>query len=516
MKPCLLAVSVTAIALVAAAPASAREDTAADIVARVRDTLGLAKIKEHGGMRMTGTTSLLGNPATAELIFDPAGRSRLTVNGPISAVWGYDGTTAWTTDFSGETRRQWFHEEEDIVLRTLIISGLAFAEVAEKRFTLDKARSTDDVVCLAFSLDGTFTIGHVGIDRSSWRPVAWSTYIGRSVDSWILGNYVSVSGVTLPMGVKQNAKHTFHPYFNMHSITRMIADPARFAMPSAACNDVRFDPAAPAALEMLKAPSGDGHLLVKATLDDVHEGWFIFDTGAGMNVLDTGLIKELHYDRLGVIPIDGVGGAFEGPMVRAGSLHVGPITMAEPLFMGVGLAETSRALGVELKGALGYSLLARCVAEIDIAARIVRLHDPATFTLVGGQWSPLTLADRSPGLEGAIEGHKGIFKIDTGAADVALSVHAPAVKRLKLLEGRQTTPFAMKSTGGVLHGFRGFVTLLELAGTRHEHVYAEFITDNDGSFTDGRSLGNVGGKILADYTLVLDYQNNRAALVPKE
>lgn len=500
--------------LVCQASAPAAPDTAADIVARVRNSLGLANFRALDTVRLSGTAVFLGNASTAEVFLDHSGRSRLAITGPISIIWASDGTSAWTTDLAGETRRESLGDREQVVLGALILSGLAFAENSNVRFTLDEPRCTDAASIFTFTHDQGRASGDVEISRDSWRPVKWTINTSQSTDTWELAGGLDAGGVHFPARATQTSNHGTRTHFTLAAAVPIAPDPARFAMPSVTYTDVHFDPTAPAALEIKKAPTG--HLLVKATLDGQHEGWFIFDTGAGINCLASTAIDEHKYERIAEVPAMGIGGTVGAPMVRPKSLRIGPVTLDAPLCIGLDLADISGYMGEDLKGIIGYNLFARVIAEIDMTTPAVRLHDPAHYALERGEWSPLTLAQRAPALAGSIEGHEGFFKIDTGAANSTLSVHAPAVERLKLLEGRETEPDTLGGVGGFVQARSGVVTLFELAGTRKENITVNFATERKGAFADPYSLGNVGGKLLAPYTLIVDYQNNRAALVAKE
>lgn len=307
---------------------------------------------------------------------------------------------------------------------------------------------------------------------------------------------------------------TGHGGDNTMTITaaRLIrAGPERFAMPKTAPAPRRFDPAAPDALEIKKAPSG--HLLVSAAWDDADPGWFIFDTGAGMNCIDTSIISERGLEKIGEVPAMGVGGAVTSPFVRPNSLRVGPLTLESPLCVGLDLRGLSLYMGEPILGIVGYNTIACAVAEIDTVTPAVSLHNPATFALAHGEWSPMMLYGRHPCFDGFVEGKPALFKIDTGANRT--TVHYRAVTDMQLLVGRETKPSKMGGVGGFVDSAQGIVALLEFAGARHENVTVDFAKENKGALADPYIAVNVGGALIADYRLVLDYQNHRAALIKR-
>src|SRR4029079_6780259 len=66
--------------------------------------------------------------------------------------------------------------------------------------------------------------------------------------------------------------------------------------PRTAPAPVAFDAAAPAALEVKKAPTG--HLLVKPRIAGKDAGWFIFDSGAGNSVVNSPNPQNPHTQHL--------------------------------------------------------------------------------------------------------------------------------------------------------------------------------------------------------------------------
>ncbi|MDX9911757.1 MAG: retropepsin-like aspartic protease [Phycisphaerales bacterium] len=276
---------------------------------------------------------------------------------------------------------------------------------------------------------------------------------------------------------------------------------------------LRFETGVPSALDVKRAPTG--HLLVRPQVNGHDAGWFIFDTGAGMGVVSTPHVEHLGLTPAGSIDAVGVGGATGAPLFACETLSIGPVTLAGHTLMGADLSFLKPHLGEEIVGVLGYDVLSRCVAEIDLADSRIALHDPASYTLPeGAAWQPLFLEGRVPSIDASFEGHEGRFRLDTGA-NGGVTFHEPCVRELGLVEGREVSPAKIGGVGGFVDARSGTIEWFELAGVRHERVPAMFAMEPKGTFADATKAGNIGGEILSRYVLVFDYPSSRIAFVPR-
>lgn len=276
----------------------------------------------------------------------------------------------------------------------------------------------------------------------------------------------------------------------------------------------RFDPEVPAALEVRRSPTG--HLLVRGLVDGQDLGWFIFDTGAGTNCISTHVAKDRLEGPLGSIAARGIGGTVPAGFWRAKTLQVGPLTLEDTCLMGLDLSFLSPHFGVEVAGIIGFEFLALCTVEFDARESTIAVHDPARYSLPeGGVWEAAQLYGRHPCVQAAFDGHRGPFKIDTGAAGDTVTMHYDAVRDLALLEGRETRESRAGGVGGNVATREGRFERFELGGHVFEGLEAGFAMEPVGAFADPYVLGNIGGKLLAPFVLVLDYPHRRLGFLPR-
>ncbi len=271
---------------------------------------------------------------------------------------------------------------------------------------------------------------------------------------------------------------------------------------------VRFDRSLPTGLQVVRVKTG--HLLVRPIVNGHEAGWFIFDTGAGICVVSTPYLAPLGLTPAGDIEALGIGGGESAQLFRAETLSLGPMTLRDHPLMSTDLSFLKQYLGEEIAGVIGYGVLSRCVAEIDLNASTVALHDPATYQLAAGSWVPVDLADRIPALRGRFESREGLFHVDTGS-NAAVTFSANAVRKWQLLEGRESAEAKLGGVGGFTTARKGRLEWFEVGGLRQANVEATFPTEAKGTLAGERIDGSLGAALLKRYVVITDYPQSRMA-----
>lgn len=268
-------------------------------------------------------------------------------------------------------------------------------------------------------------------------------------------------------------------------------------------------------LAVRRAPTG--HLFVQPLVNGRDLGWFLFDSGAGATMLAADAIAALELERFGEARLTGFGpDVHETSFVRLESLQLGPLRIDDLVAMErVGPSMASRILGEPVAGVLGWDVFLRAVVTVDPTAGTVALDDPETFDDEGLDWQPLTLHWNVPYVSARFEGEReGLFCLDTGAGAKSVIFHADAVRRLGLLDGRETSAFQGGGAGGMVTMHRGELEWFEVAGARHAPAPAIFSGGDDGE-ADPYSLGFLGAGFLGDVRVVYDYGRKRVAFVER-
>ncbi|MFO0985479.1 MAG: retropepsin-like aspartic protease [Planctomycetota bacterium] len=334
-------------------------------------------------------------------------------------------------------------------------------------------------------------------DRRSWLPVELRRTSTMGEESWALGDYRDEQVLVLPHSWRHTGSGVADEWHarEVGLLDRSVR--AQLVRPSNEPGDTALDPDRVGPLTVARARTG--HVLVHPLVNGEDLAPFLFDTGAGVTVIDRAAADRLELPALGKVWIGGGGASTPlSRLRRADTLSLGPLTIERPFFTEMDLAPFQAAVGAPIAGICGYDLLARAVIAIDLAAPSVAIHDPDTYRLeAGASWQELVIHDRHPHVRCRFEGDReGLFRLDTGAAQVSLIFHSPAVKEQDLLAGRETEPAnGMFGAGGEIGARAGVLEWLELGGRRFSRTRVHFALDERGAVADPYSTGNLGGEV---------------------
>jgi len=311
------------------------------------------------------------------------------------------------------------------------------------------------------------------------------------------------------------------------------------AASSAAASDVRFTSGRSA----LKIPFRlfNNHIYLRVSVNGSAPLWFVLDTGAPANMIDT-----KHARALGLKLMPGGRGAGSGesevdasfaqdislalPGVTVTHQKLGVITMDN-------LEECSNEIDVDLQGnisrrrqpltgdqrqpfdgVLGEEFLRLFVVEIDYAAQLINLYDPRGYNYSGrGEAIPLEVRRQYVFIRAPVKSSKSntvaaLFLIDTGFMG-ALILNRPFTEKRGLLPpDEQTTPFELCGIGGGSKARIGTLESLRLGSTDVKAPVTIFSQAADGTLSRGDFDGMIGNAILRRFNVVFDYSSSRMFL----
>jgi hypothetical protein len=489
-------------------------ETAEATVARARHALGWDELaRSSSAMRITGAAHFLGTDATQTMLFDGRGRYLQSFDGPMGQSSGTDGKTDWARDWSGTARVLVLGDRAQGELERMFATG-AWTTAGDRLAFEGAARRDGDDLVLDFAHADRVVTGTIRLDPGTLFPRAVSYSSGTTPFRWTYGVFADSGGFAFPARVEYEQGGRVQS-FQTGTVERLQkVDATAFAPRTGAPRDARFDPKIPPALEVKVARSG--HVLVHPLVDGKDLGWFIFDTGAGTNCIANDVTGQLGTEPFGEIAALGVGGRVAAQFWHAKELRLGPVTVDAPVFIGLDLAFLEQPFGVRVGGILGYEFLSRCVAELDMQAGSIALHDPACYALPEpGRWEELIVYNRHPCVRARFEDHEGVFNIDTGAAGDTVTFHYQAVADLELVAGRETRASQAGGVGGSVATKVGKLASFRLGGRDLGAIEASFAQEDKGAFADDYVAGNIGGKLLQPFRMVFDYPGNRVGFVPR-
>jgi hypothetical protein len=271
-------------------------------------------------------------------------------------------------------------------------------------------------------------------------------------------------------------------------------------------------PGAVAAGERIAARVIENQVYVPVTVNGQERLWLL-DCGAGASVIDRGFAQNLGLVESGEAEGLGAAGSVKLGLVTVPKFRVGNIELDSQQMMTMGVTElVRRHTGAAPAGILGYSFFAQFVTRVDFAREEVTLFRPEGFSYKGpGRAIPMAIEDNIPVVKMLVDGkYRGRWRLDLGAA--AAVFHRHAVKEFGLAARSGVERLAIGAGGMERHRLVRFAKA-ELAGFEVKRpVISVPLEGGGGALAATSVVGTLGNTILRNFTVYLDYRQNRAIL----
>lgn len=442
--------------------------------------------------------------------------------GPIHGAEGFDGEALWSQDKSGQVHLDDSVGAHQRAVNQAWLRCLAYwyperwpAEVGYARHE-DEGERTFHVLSVhpeggrPFELwiDGSTYLPDRTVDPSDMetRTDTYSDY--RDVD---VGDGAKVR---VAFGLRSsNGQEKFDQVVTIREVEALRElDEARFKVPESDVDDFTIADGAPSAVlgfELL-----NHHIYVEAVINGKEGFRFLVDTG-GANVLTPKAMERLGLEGQGTFEARGVGEKSEEVgFTEVKRLGLGTVELRDQVFFVIDMGSLYDVEGVDFDGLVGFEVFKRFVVTIDYERGRLVLTRPEAFEYGGaGKVIPFTFDGHTPQVQGAIDGHEGLFTIDTGSRS-SLTLHGPFAAESGLAEKHAAAPRVL-SGWGVGGGVRARVVRAGVLRLGKEEVRAPVMDISDqekGAFADSHVAGNVGGGVLKRFTVTFDYGEKRMIL----
>ena len=494
----------------------------ADLLKRARAATGVEAFRNAGrDLVVSGTQNQAGVSGTWTARIAADGRFVRTVEGELPERDGWDGAVTWHADATGMAVSEALAVREHLLLEAGLATGAWCLENGPILVTGEKPAAAEGVRTLLLrARDGVLPV-ELDVDAESGLPATLRWRSNGQLQRWSWTNWhAAVAGA--PGGELAVPDEIAVDDDGLVSTTKFAtarleapAPPASYARPTARPDDTTFDPAAPSRLDGKRARTG--HLIVKAALAGQAPAWYVFDSGAGACAISKSIVEELKLARFGERKIGGGGASREtSRFVKTASFTIGPVTVKNLIWSELDLSSLEAGFGVKLAGIVGFDLLLRAVAVVDMKTGAVDLHDPVHFAREGVVWSPLVLHGNHAHVHAGFDHdgeEEGIFRLDTGAPGVTVLFHSPAVRSLGLLEGAGTPVLGLAGIGGQMRARNGTVDVFRIGGKVFDRPKVIFCEDEIGAMADPWTTGTIGGGLLEDFDVIFDYPHDRIGFV---
>ncbi|MCP4143886.1 MAG: hypothetical protein GY752_01235 [bacterium] len=267
------------------------------------------------------------------------------------------------------------------------------------------------------------------------------------------------------------------------------------------------------------------HMYVDVMINGQGPFQFIYDTGAGMTVIDKGLAESLGLSMQGEIEGGGVGeGSVNISLAVGVDIGMQGVEVLDQTIATLNIQGTlEERIGTRVDGILGFGFISRFVTEVDYANSRIGLHDPKTFKYQGdGVVVPMSMDNSTPHIEATVTCHggksvTGFFLLDTGSGGT-VSMAGPFAEKHGVIESMPKTVLYSGGfgAGGESTSLVGRLKSVELGGLVFNEPVITVSQDEGGVGADVSSAGLIGGRILSRCRIFLNYPGGQLILEPND
>lgn len=486
-----------------------------DILARNKQASGGNAWDMVGVIRMKAHAETSGLSGTLDSVTDvKTGRfSDSFVLGTFKGANGFDGKVVWEVDTSGQVVLQESADQRE--------------GAVNEAYRRSQSYWYSNRQASALSLIGEKSVGQrtlLGVravpkggrpfdmwfDASTFLLVQFEERNARELRTTFLSDYRSVSGLMIPYLTRQtNGDAKYDTIAKLESV-KLEGDATKvsFAPPAPPPRDFGFSTAARSAVIPFKLINN--HIYLQVSLNG-RPYQFLFDTG-GLNVITPTVARELGLKTEGALQARGTGEkSQEAGFTKVTKLDVGGAWLRDQTFVVIGLESFSEVEGMPITGIIGYEVFKRFIVVTDYENSKVVLIEPEGFAYRGaGLQVPIKFNDRTPQVEGGIDGFPGTFTLDTGARN-SLSLGTPFVEKNSLVS-RYAAKFQGVTGWGVGGPARSWIVrgkTFTIGSVAISDPVVELSQNKSGAMADAYLAGNVGAGVLKRFNIVWDYGHNR-------
>lgn len=477
------------------------------VLARIKRAVFQSPVRPGEALEFTGRIWNGSLEQAYDIVFSASGPFRESTSGKLGQSSGFDGKMAWQVDPSGMPAPLSLESRESVLLPMLFSTGAWLTNPALFDVHSDDRHGTPEAWALSVKLRGGNLLGLALIDRKTALPASLSFEGSRGPRSWKFTGYSKLMGRNFPCEWTNRSGDVYRIERGKKAPTSAV-----FRMPTARPSDVSFDVAAPHYTEIMEAKSG--HILVKPLIDGKDVGWFILDTGSGAQCIDSKIAEELQMEVLGQRTATGAGAQYRFKYRRSQQMRLGPLTIHRPLFIAIDLSDMSKDLGVKVSGIVGYDFFARSECLIDTANKTLGVWAPGTWQDEGEPWQAACFSGGGLVAEFRFDNvHRDEFGIDTGS-DNTLDIYAKGLRLYGFLGSKQMGTGTGSGAGGSYETKESKIDLFSIAGREFRNLPITISLARAGAARCEYLAGNIGMGVLRHFRLLLDYPDQRVALLP--
>lgn len=357
------------------------------------------------------------------------------------------------------------------------------------------------------------------IDAKTYLPVKSERPGDDSVITTSYSDWRDIGG--LFTAGRASVGETEKPTYEWQRVSVKRVGPAslRFAPPKPGPSDVRMDATVPPVPFRFEA----SHIVLPASVNGRPPAWFILDTGADQEVINSTRLAEFGLQTYAKSLATGGGGTAEYTYASGATFRLPGVELTNQHVAVIDQTGLEHALGVPLGGLLGYDFISRFVIEIDYGRKFLMLRDPKDWKYSGkGFVVPVTFDDGIPFTNGAISvptkpNIPAYLVLDFGAMET-MTLTSPFVKandlaRLAGTNSNVNGPALAKQFFSQTN-IRGRIQQLTIGRLQARSIPINMSVNTEGAYASPNFAGTVGETLFSRYHVFLDYARNRVIFEP--
>lgn len=249
------------------------------------------------------------------------------------------------------------------------------------------------------------------------------------------------------------------------------------------------------------------HIIIKVSVDDSEPLDFVFDTGAGLTVLDEDIADKLKLVRKSVT-MNEASSAWN--LIKHNTIAINHFLMEKNVKVySTDLRHLEISLGHDIDGILGYDLLQHHSVHINYDLLTMNIYDHGNAPK-NGDAIPFEMNTSIPTIKGTVvlnngEAHDGTFFVMTGAG-TTLDFNSPYAEKYDVIHktGKHYS-YLVKgiSKNETLH-YEGHVLSFAFGKQKIEDLPIGISTATTGIQADKKISGILGSQILREYNITID------------
>jgi predicted aspartyl protease len=431
----------------------------------------------------------------------------------FSNAEGLDSNGRWRLDNSGQIHNLDSAEAKAVAVSEAYISarGYLFVDSSLATVRLCDMPANPESTCISVLPKG-------GREMSLW--INSKTYLVERIEmplsvgseSFSFADYRRVDGIFLPFEITVNhgdESESGVARLSNYRISRADIG-GLLKRPQLTTTDISIDSGSEEATVHGFLDKESGFFIIEAKVNGQGPYPFILDTG-GHDILTPGMTHRLGLKAAGQGFSTGAGaGTTPTEFTTVSSLSMGGTTVIRQPFtilhIDLGTAE-EKGKRVPIAGILGLEIFERFAVTMDYKAEKVTLRPADRYLHQGrGVAVPLVFTSDMPLCEAKIDGHSGVFGIDTGNNTDVIIFHAWAVAN-GIGQGSSNDEMNGSSVGGELKLGKGRIQRFTIGGFELGATDALFSSDTSGSLSARSEGGNLGNSILSRFVVTFNFRS---------